>query len=66
MEFKQRSLIAIADMICGNFKAEESHFFCRSRSYLTRFFQYVSTAKAALRRVSISTERSFACPIPKL
>lgn len=43
MEFKQRTLIAIADMICGNFKAEESHFIYRSSSYLTRFFQDCDT-----------------------
>ncbi len=43
MEFKQRTLTAIADMICGNFKAEESHFIYRSSSYLTRFFQDCDT-----------------------
>ena len=43
MEFKQRTLIAIADMICGNFKAEESFFVYRSSSYLTRFFQDCDT-----------------------
>lgn len=30
-------------MICGNFKAEESHFIYRSSSYLTRFFQDCDT-----------------------
>lgn len=30
MEFKKRTLKEIADMICGNFKAEESFFKCRS------------------------------------
>jgi hypothetical protein len=43
MEFKQRTLMAIADMICGNFKAEESFFGYRSSSYLTRFFQDCDT-----------------------
>lgn len=35
--------MAIADMICGNFKAEESLFVYRSSSYLTRFFQDCDT-----------------------
>ncbi len=35
--------MAIADMICGNFKAEESFFVYRSSSYLTRFFQDCDT-----------------------
>lgn len=39
MKFKKRSLNQIADMICGNFKAEESFFRYRSSSYLTEFFQ---------------------------
>jgi hypothetical protein len=39
MEFKKRTLMAIADMICGNFKSEESVFRYRSSSYLTEFFQ---------------------------
>ncbi|MGB5082667.1 MAG: hypothetical protein WBO23_18225 [Burkholderiales bacterium] len=43
MEFKQRTLMALADMICGNFKAEESFFVYRSSSYLTRFFQECDT-----------------------
>lgn len=43
MEFKQRTLKAIADMICGNFKAEESFFVYRSSSYLTQFFQDCDT-----------------------
>jgi hypothetical protein len=46
MEFKQRTLIAVADMICGNFKVEESHFVYRSSSYLTRFFQDCDTEYA--------------------
>lgn len=43
MEFRQRSLDAIADMICGNFKHEQSFFVYRSSSYLTRFFQDCDT-----------------------
>lgn len=43
MEFKERTLMAIADMICGNFKAEDSYFIYRSSSYLTRFFQDCDT-----------------------
>lgn len=38
--------MAIADMICGNFKAEESFFVYRSSSYLTRFFQDCDTEYA--------------------
>src|SRR6266446_5570654 len=43
MEFKKRSLLAIADMICGNFKSEESFFRYRSSSYLTEFFRDCDT-----------------------
>jgi hypothetical protein len=43
MEFKQRTLMQIADMICGNFKADESFFGYRSSSYLTEFFQDCDT-----------------------
>jgi hypothetical protein len=35
--------MAIADMICGNYKTEESFFVYRSSSYLTRFFQDCDT-----------------------
>ncbi|MDF0515838.1 hypothetical protein P0R31_01120 [Bradyrhizobium yuanmingense] len=38
MEFKQRTLMQIADMICGNFNDEESFFEYRSSSRLTEFF----------------------------
>src|ERR1700677_121824 len=38
MKFKKRTLMQLADMICGNFKAEESVFRYRSSSYLTEFF----------------------------
>jgi hypothetical protein len=39
MEFKQRTLMQIADMICGNYKDEESFFSYRSSSHLTEFFR---------------------------
>lgn len=39
MEFKQRSLMQIADLICGNFKEDETLFHYRSSSRLTEFFQ---------------------------
>jgi hypothetical protein len=38
MEFKQRTLMALADMICGNFPQETSSFTYRSSSYITQFF----------------------------
>ena len=38
MEFKQRTLMQIADMICGNYKHNESFFVYRSSSRLTEFF----------------------------
>jgi hypothetical protein len=38
MEFKERALMQIADMICGNFKEDESFFCYRSTSYLNEFF----------------------------
>ena len=43
MEFKQRTLMQVADLICGNFKPEESFFRYRSSSYLTEFFQDCDT-----------------------
>lgn len=43
MKFKKRTLMQIADMICGNFKDEESFFRYRSSSYLTEFFQDCDT-----------------------
>jgi hypothetical protein len=43
MEFKRRTLNQIADMICGNFQAEESFFVYRSSSYLTEFFEDIET-----------------------
>jgi hypothetical protein len=43
MKFKDRTLMAIADMICGNYDAEKSFFRYRSSSYITRFFQDCDT-----------------------
>jgi hypothetical protein len=43
MKFKQRTLLQIGDMICGNYPAEESFFRYRSSSYLTEFFQDADT-----------------------
>jgi hypothetical protein len=43
MEFKERTLTQIANMICGNFTPEESFFRYRSSSYLTEFFQDCGT-----------------------
>jgi hypothetical protein len=43
MKFKKRTLHQIADMICGNFRPEETHFQYRSSSYLTEFFQDCET-----------------------
>ncbi len=39
MQFKQRTLDQIADMICGNFDVKVSLFVYRSSSYITKFFQ---------------------------
>jgi hypothetical protein len=43
MEFKKRTLMQLAGMICGNFKAEESFFKYRSSSHLTEFFEDCKT-----------------------
>jgi hypothetical protein len=44
MEFKQRTLMEIADMICGNAKeGKPSYFRYRSSSYLTEFFRDCDT-----------------------
>jgi hypothetical protein len=43
MEFKQRTFMQIANMICGNFKNEDSFFLYRSSSFLTEFFQNCDT-----------------------
>jgi hypothetical protein len=43
MQFKDRTLNQIADMICGNFEAAKSFFVYRSSSYITEFFQDCDT-----------------------
>lgn len=43
MEFKQRTLRQLADMICGNFEQASSFFKYRSSSYLTEFFEDCDT-----------------------
>lgn len=43
MQFKQRTLMQIADMICGNFHIDNSFFVYRSSSRLTEFFMDCDT-----------------------
>jgi hypothetical protein len=44
MKFKERTLVQIADMICGNTEGDKPIFFSyRSSSYLTRFFRDADT-----------------------
>jgi hypothetical protein len=43
MEFKERTLTQIADMICGNFETADTFFQYRSSSYLTEFFRDCDT-----------------------
>lgn len=43
MEFKQRSLMQLAQLICGNGEANKTFFRYRSSSYLTEFFQDCDT-----------------------
>ncbi|MGI5506363.1 hypothetical protein [Lentzea sp. CA-135723] len=43
MKFKRRTLMQIADMICGNYSHESSHFPYRSSSFLTEFFADADT-----------------------
>lgn len=43
MAFQRRTLMQIADMICGNFHFGESFFPYRSSKYLTEFFEDVDT-----------------------
>jgi hypothetical protein len=38
MDFKRRTLMQIADMICGNSDGSGEFFVYRSSSYLTEFF----------------------------
>lgn len=43
MQFKERTRMALADMICGNFDQNKSFFVYRSSSYLTQFFRDCDT-----------------------
>ena len=43
MKFKRRTLMQIADMICGNYPDESTRFVYRSSSDLTEFFADVET-----------------------
>ena len=43
MQFKVRTLDALADMVCGNFPQDTTHFVYRSSTFLTRFFQDCDT-----------------------
>ncbi|WP_295773105.1 hypothetical protein [uncultured Mucilaginibacter sp.] len=43
MKFKDRTLMQIADMICGNSTSDKSFFEYRSSSYLTKFFNDADT-----------------------
>jgi hypothetical protein len=43
MQFKQRTLDQIAELICGNSSKDETRFIYRSSSYLTKFFQDCDT-----------------------
>lgn len=43
MQFRKRTLIALANMICGNFNRVDSVFPYRSSSAITRFFEDCDT-----------------------
>ncbi|WP_078559279.1 hypothetical protein [Streptomyces sp. PRh5] len=43
MAFKRRTLMQLADLICGNFPQENSFFIYRSSKYLTEFFADIET-----------------------
>ena len=43
MKFKERSIMQIAEMICGNAVDDEGHFVYRSSGYLTEFFSDCDT-----------------------
>jgi hypothetical protein len=43
MKWKDRTVEAIANMVCGNFPTETTFFIYRSSSYITRFFQDADT-----------------------
>ncbi|MEI9904731.1 MAG: hypothetical protein WDN06_12745 [Asticcacaulis sp.] len=69
MEFKRRSLMQLADLICGNFTHEASNFRYRSSSFLTEFFQdcdtdYVHDGSTRQRWVADTLEKILAEPQP--
>ena len=71
MEFKQRTLIQLADMICGNFKAEESFFHYRRSGLLTEFFRdcdtdYVHDGSTRHQWVAGTLERILSEPQPQV
>ena len=43
MQFRRRTLNQIAELICGNFVAEETFFPYRSSTYITEFFSDIET-----------------------
>lgn len=43
MKFKERTIMTLADMICGNFDTKKSFFVYRSSSALSRFFRDCDT-----------------------
>src|SRR3954452_23752793 len=43
MKFKRRTVMKLADLICGNFPAETSFFVYRSIKYWTEFFSDIET-----------------------
>lgn len=43
MRFKKRTLLQLADMICGNLGGENNFFVYRSSSFLTQFFEDCET-----------------------
>lgn len=43
MKFRRRTVMQMANLICGNFPTEETRFIYRSSSYLTEFFSDIET-----------------------
>jgi hypothetical protein len=69
MQFKRRSLMQLADLICGNAHVETSNFIYRSSSYLTEFFQdcdtdYVHDGSTRQRWVADVLEKILSEPHP--
>ena len=60
MKFKERTIAKLADMICGDFKAEETHFPYRSSSYLHDFFvTAIRTTSMMVQRARIGCGKPF-------